>query len=143
MKHLEGRLARTNQELDKVTTRKEYALGVWLPGSRSRRTTVLDQPSGTLDLGGGKRLHYPQLHLAPDDRVGITGGGVEGTEVPAVRGLPRGREVEPDGALGRGVSTDRLVQGIAGQCGMQSDELDEIVRLVDQRLEMNRRAAAE
>ncbi len=37
---------------------------------------------------------------------------------------------------------DKLVQTIARQHGMQSDELDEIVRLVNERLEMNRKAAA-
>ena len=37
---------------------------------------------------------------------------------------------------------DKLVQTIARQHGMQSDELDEIVRRVNERLEMNRKAAA-
>ncbi len=37
---------------------------------------------------------------------------------------------------------DKLVQTIARQHAMQSDELDEIVRLVNERLEMNRKAAA-
>lgn len=37
---------------------------------------------------------------------------------------------------------DLLVQSIARQRGMRSDELDGIVALVDRRLEMNRRAAA-
>ncbi len=36
---------------------------------------------------------------------------------------------------------DKLVQTIARQHGMQSDELDEIVRLVNERLEMHRKAA--
>jgi hypothetical protein len=38
---------------------------------------------------------------------------------------------------------DKLVRNIAAQQGMHSDELEEIVRLVDARLEMNRSAAAE
>ena len=36
---------------------------------------------------------------------------------------------------------DRLVQRIAKQKGMQSDVLDETVKLVDARLEINRKAA--
>jgi hypothetical protein len=37
---------------------------------------------------------------------------------------------------------DRLVQTIAAQKGMRSAALDEVVALVDARLEQNRRAAA-
>jgi histone H3/H4 len=36
---------------------------------------------------------------------------------------------------------DRLVKTVAAQKGMQSDAIDEIVALVDARLEANRRAA--
>jgi hypothetical protein len=36
---------------------------------------------------------------------------------------------------------DRLVQGVAAQKGMRSDAVDQIVALVDARLEANRRAA--
>jgi hypothetical protein len=38
---------------------------------------------------------------------------------------------------------DRLVQTIAAQKGMRSDVLDEVVRLVDAKLEANRKAAAD
>jgi len=38
---------------------------------------------------------------------------------------------------------DRLVQAIAAQKGMRSPVLDEVVRLVDAKLEANRRAAAD
>ena len=38
---------------------------------------------------------------------------------------------------------DRLVQAIAAQKGMRSPVIDEVVKLVDARLEMNRRAAAQ
>jgi hypothetical protein len=37
---------------------------------------------------------------------------------------------------------DRLVKSVAAQKGMRSDAIDEIVALVDARLEANRRAAA-
>jgi predicted esterase len=37
---------------------------------------------------------------------------------------------------------DRLVQAIAAKKGMRSEALDEIVRLVDAKLESNRKAAA-
>ncbi len=73
LQHMEGRLARVQEELDTVKTRKEHSLGIWLPGSRSRRAMVLDLPASVLDLGGGKRLQYPKLFIDPDDRVGITG----------------------------------------------------------------------
>ena len=38
---------------------------------------------------------------------------------------------------------DRLVQAVAAQKGMRSPAIDEVVKLVDARLEMNRRAAAQ
>jgi predicted esterase len=37
---------------------------------------------------------------------------------------------------------DRLVQAVAKQKGMRSDAIDEVVRLVDAQLEINRKKAA-
>ena len=56
-----------------IRVKKQYALGIWLPGEASRRDVVLDFPAGTLNLGGEKRLIHPDLRIFPTDRIGVTG----------------------------------------------------------------------
>jgi ATPase subunit of ABC transporter with duplicated ATPase domains len=73
LRQLEGRLGRTKRELEKIKVKKEYTLGIWLPGSQSRRDVLLDLPSGSLGLGEHRELRYPNLLIKPDDRIAITG----------------------------------------------------------------------
>lgn len=54
--------------------RKEFATGVWLEdASVSKRDFVLRIPAGSIPLGGGRTLSFPDLEMGPEDRVALTG----------------------------------------------------------------------
>ncbi|MHC4156384.1 MAG: ATP-binding cassette domain-containing protein [Planctomycetota bacterium] len=53
--------------------KKEYRLGIWLTGSVLKRNLLLDLRGGRLNLGGPKRLCYPELIITPTDRIAVTG----------------------------------------------------------------------
>ena len=68
-----GKLARERQGLN-GPLRKEYAMGLWLEdGGCSSRNLVLNLKAGTLPLGGGRTLEFPDLQLRPTDRVALVG----------------------------------------------------------------------
>lgn len=72
-RQLKGRLTQTRKNLENITVKKQYTLGIWLPCSVSKRNFLLELPAGSLSLGGQKRLYYPELHISPNDRIAITG----------------------------------------------------------------------
>ncbi len=54
--------------------RKEYEMGFWLEdGGVSQRNYVLSVDAGSLPLGGGRVLRFPDLRVAPTDRIALTG----------------------------------------------------------------------
>ena len=73
LRQLDGRLKQAQEQAEGITVKKEYAGGIWLPGSRSQRNHILQFPAGALPLGDEKTLSYPELHLRPDDRVALKG----------------------------------------------------------------------
>lgn len=57
-----------------IPVRKEFATGFRLEEADvSRRNFVLRVPAGELPLGPGRVLAFPDLEIAPDDRVALTG----------------------------------------------------------------------
>ncbi len=70
---LQGRLDQAQENLKNITVKKEYTLGIWLPGSVSKRNFILQEPKGSLSLGGQKHLSYPELYIGSTDRIAITG----------------------------------------------------------------------
>ena len=82
----DGRLAgrmRSRLELARhaeqsIQVRKTYELGIWMSDAYSRRDSLFRLGAGTLPLGGGRELRYPDLMMAPRDRIGITGGNGSG-----------------------------------------------------------------
>ncbi len=72
LRQLEGRSDRAEAKLAAARVEKTYELGIWLPGSRSQRT-LFQIAAGTIALGGGRQLHFPELAMRADDRVAITG----------------------------------------------------------------------
>lgn len=55
--------------------RKEYEMGFWVEvGEKSSRNCLISLEAGSMPLGDGTRiLEYPELRVAPDDRIAITG----------------------------------------------------------------------
>lgn len=72
-RQLNGRLRQTRNNLADITVKKKYQLGIWLPGSVSKRNFLLELAAGSLSLGDKKQLRYPELHVGPNDRIALTG----------------------------------------------------------------------
>ena len=73
LNQLSGRLSQAQVKLEKIKVKKHYAMGIWVSGEKSKRTTLFDLPAGSCSLGGNRRLHFPDLPMRPDDRVTLTG----------------------------------------------------------------------
>jgi ATPase subunit of ABC transporter with duplicated ATPase domains len=70
---LAGRLAQAEAQMTRTNVKKEYTVGIWLPGSVSKRDFLLSLPAGSLTVGASNRLEYPKLLVRPDDRIALTG----------------------------------------------------------------------
>ncbi len=70
---LDGRMRQTKAALERTTLRKEYELGIWFEGERSRRTFIASVEEGRIDLGGDRELAFSPLRIGPEDRIGLTG----------------------------------------------------------------------
>jgi ATPase subunit of ABC transporter with duplicated ATPase domains len=77
-RQLEGRLRHSEARVASARVEKSHPTGIWVPGSRSRRDILLTLEGGRLPLGGGRRLHFPDLTLAADARIGLTGANGAG-----------------------------------------------------------------
>jgi macrolide transport system ATP-binding/permease protein len=72
-RQLQARVAQAQGRVDGIQVKKQYELGIWMPGSKSHRNVLFNIPSGSLSLGEGRRLTFPPLIMAPDDRIALTG----------------------------------------------------------------------
>ncbi len=73
LRQLEGRLKQAREKQDRFKVKKEYEMGIWMPGSISKRDVLFELPGGSISLGGTNRLSYPHLVMRPDDRIAFTG----------------------------------------------------------------------
>ena len=81
LRQLNGRMAHLQDELENIRVTKQGTLGIWLPGSVSRRDILLDMPPHIIQLGEHKKLTCPHLVLHSTDRLALTGpnGGGKST----------------------------------------------------------------
>lgn len=70
---LEGRVRQAEEKLSDIKVKKEYNLGIWLPGAKSHKNWLFTISDGELELGEGRKLIFPELSMAPDDRIALTG----------------------------------------------------------------------
>jgi macrolide transport system ATP-binding/permease protein len=70
---LAGRLSQARKKMDTIKAKKIYRMGIWMSGAKSRRNTLFNLPAGSLSLGGGRWLNFPDLSMNPDDRIALTG----------------------------------------------------------------------
>jgi macrolide transport system ATP-binding/permease protein len=73
LRQLDGRLAQASRQLETAVVEKEYETGIWLPGSRSRRSLLFRLEAGSIALNKRRRLAFPALQMQAEDRVAITG----------------------------------------------------------------------
>lgn len=74
-------VAQMNQRAGKVATqradiavKKRYETGIWVDGaSFMPRDFLLRLPAGSLPLGGGRSLHFPELQIGGASRIALTG----------------------------------------------------------------------
>jgi len=78
MSQMDGRVRKAREALAGVQIRKEYRPNFWLPGSVSPRPVLFTLPAGSLPLGEGRRLCFPELTMRRDDRVALTGANGAG-----------------------------------------------------------------
>ncbi len=73
LNQLSGRLSQARVKLQKIKVKKNYAMGIWVSGEKSKRNTLFNLHAGSLCIGGDRWLHLPDLLMKPDDRVALTG----------------------------------------------------------------------
>jgi ATPase subunit of ABC transporter with duplicated ATPase domains len=73
LRQIESRISRLRSKMDLIRIKKTYDMGIWMPGSQSRRKTLFDIPGGHLFLGEGRYLDFPDLSMKHDDRIALTG----------------------------------------------------------------------
>lgn len=83
LRQLDGRLQQARETQEQIQVKKTYAMGIWLPGSRSKRDALLTLLAGSIPLGGHRCLRFPDLAMRPEDRIALTGpnGGGKSTLV--------------------------------------------------------------
>ncbi|WP_438483010.1 ATP-binding cassette domain-containing protein [Oleiharenicola lentus] len=66
-----GKIAKERSEL---TVKKRYETGIWVDGaSFMPRDFLLRLPEGSMPLGGGRQLHFPDLEIGGTSRIALTG----------------------------------------------------------------------
>jgi len=70
---LDGRLQQARAKKQSIKTRKVHSLGIWMPGSRSRRDLLFEVEARSFALGSNRRMMIPDLSMRPDDRIALTG----------------------------------------------------------------------
>lgn len=78
LQQLQGRLSHARTKLDNLKVKKTYQMGIWMAGAKSNRNTLFNVPSGSLSLGAGRCLHFPNLSMQPDDRIALSGSNGSG-----------------------------------------------------------------
>ena len=73
LRQLDGRAAQHREALEAAKFEKEYASDIWVTGEASKAKVLFTRPAGSLALGPGRTLTYPDLLMRPTDRIAVTG----------------------------------------------------------------------
>ena len=99
LRQLAGRSRQAEARLAHARVDKKHELGIWLPGSRSPRSTLFHLEAGSIPLGShGRSLHFPTLSMKPDERIAIVGPNGTGKttllrHIESTVSLPQGKLV--------------------------------------------------
>lgn len=71
---MSGRLKQVEKARAAIHVKKEYETGIWLEdGGFSRRSYLFRLAAGSIPLGPERRLEFPELTMAPQDHIALTG----------------------------------------------------------------------
>jgi ATPase subunit of ABC transporter with duplicated ATPase domains len=87
-KRMKNRTEKTEAALEKAAHPRERKRGVTLRGERSRGDRLFFLAAGTIPLGEGRVLSFPDLILGPEDRIALTGPNGSGKSTLIRRVLP-------------------------------------------------------
>lgn len=94
-RQLNGQLERAERKAESHRVKKEYEMGIWLPGSASNRNTLLELPAGDVAMGKHRRLKHPDLTIRPTDRIALTGTNGSG-KTTLIRRIITALEMPPE-----------------------------------------------
>ena len=90
LRQLDGRAKQAQERADAARVDKHHELGIWLPGSLSKRSALLTLDETEIPLGSDRRhLAIPPLTMAPSDRIAIRGPNGSGKSTLLRHVLPR------------------------------------------------------
>lgn len=72
-KRMENRLARLDEDLNNAALPVQRKYGVTLETTQAKMDRLCAIPAGTLPLGEGRALSFPDLLIRPGDRIALTG----------------------------------------------------------------------
>ena len=73
LRQMNGQLKHAEEKWKSITLQKTQTLGIWMPGSKSKRNTLFSIGSGCIKLGESASLLFPDLCMQPEDRIALTG----------------------------------------------------------------------
>ncbi|MEM7221191.1 MAG: ATP-binding cassette domain-containing protein [Pseudomonadota bacterium] len=78
LKRISSALQRKQEEFDATRTAKVHETGVWLETTHSQRDFVLQVDAGACALDGQRRLVWPAVRIAAQDRIALVGANGAG-----------------------------------------------------------------
>jgi ATPase subunit of ABC transporter with duplicated ATPase domains len=88
-KRMKNRAEEAGEALERAAKPRERKQGLTLEGERSRADRILFLEPGEIPLGEGRRLFFPELVIAPEDRIALTGPNGSGKSTLIRHALPR------------------------------------------------------
>lgn len=72
-RQIQGRLNQARKKESAIKIKKTYEMGIWLPGSFSKRDLLFEIEAESLHLGGNRFLEHGDIVMQPNDRIALTG----------------------------------------------------------------------
>lgn len=73
LSQLDGKYKRLQEQLNNTFVAKQTSSRITLQGEYAHQDRLLRIKPGFLNLGRGRTLHFPELEMAPTDRIGLIG----------------------------------------------------------------------
>ena len=106
LRQLDGRLRKAREALEGIHVTRDRRLGMEMRGERSQRDSLAGLPAGQLALGDARNLVYPELSIAPDDRIALVGPNGSGKST-LIRHIMGGLDLQEDRVLYLAQEIDR------------------------------------